>query len=192
MLCFSLSPEICVLKAFLPPISLLSEWLHGWKQPGSSFPHSQSHTEQIILVPSCCRVASSGLAAGAARAAPGPGAVPEPEAALPPRSLPQHPGNSQQEKPAAASCRSICFDCLFFIFFFFPPPGCCSLPFCRGDSLPGARRQLERAQGNHGATVPVGYLHPRGAFSVCPLQGGTIPRGGAWGNHHARLGTAVG
>lgn len=48
---------------------------------------------------------------------PRPGAVPEPQAAQPPRSLPQHPGNSQQEKPAAASCRSVCYDCLLFFFF---------------------------------------------------------------------------
>lgn len=76
MLCFPLSPAICVLETFLARISLLPERLHGWKQSGSSFPHSQSHMERMILVAGPGHVPSSGLSV-----LPAVGAVPEPEAA---------------------------------------------------------------------------------------------------------------
>lgn len=86
---------------------------------GSSFPRSQSHVERIILVPGSCRVPSSGLHRTRAP------------------QLPQLPGNSQQEKPAAAACRSVCFDCLLFIFFFTPPPVAARCLFVRVIHSPG-------------------------------------------------------
>lgn len=172
-----------MLKTFLPHVSLLPEQLHAWKQPGEFISPQPEPRGANYPCPWPCPHLWAGSGRRGCPCARARGSA----------ASPQHPGNSQQEKPAAASCRSVCFDCLLFYFIIiFFLPGCCSLPFCQGDSLPGARRQLERAQGNHGASAAVGYLSP---FSGCPSEGGTLRRGGAaaaWGKHHARLGTAVG